>query len=500
MNKKKPIILAAVILMAVVTAISASTFAWFTAQDSVVNRVETAKLTDGDVTIMETFDPDDRLMPGVDINKDVGAINTGDSPALVRISFSESLLKLAVKTPGEYQVRRGKHFNHTDMSAYLNTHIPELVDISKFEANGWSVYNPDPTKETDLPWVKTGQTSAFINDDSRQDLKQLTGTAAIDSFDDIAGVTAGNVVFVYKETSKTPLKYAWQAFSPLGTTPQTYQRVELRPEFFNLIRVPANDPAHPEYAADRSKDELRLKVTMGDPASKLYSGPAAGDNRYINYISLELATLKTAPYKADWRVRTSQTALGAIAAGQPIRATFPKAKGNGAVAPESNWNYYLKTRTTDINGFPITNPKEKGYMAAVTDSYNSYLELVFWSEFVTTDVADLALDTNGVPVGAGKWFYNELDGFFYYLGVLEPGMATNLLLDAIHLSEKARSDYSHVMFELTVHMDAIQATGLAVTSTDGGGWGSDYYGSTPAGTIPTVLSDCLRAICPKADQ
>jgi len=280
MNKKKPIILAAVILMAVVTAISASTFAWFTAQDTVVNKIETAKLTDGDVTIIETFDPEDSLMPGVDINKDVGAINTGDAPALVRISFSESLLKLLPKNPGEYQVRTADCFldEKTADAAWALRHVPEEVDISKFEKDPtWIVYNP-AGPDSQFPWYVAGQDSAFIAPGSKTTLQNLSGgptvsitkTYVAPITNNFASIDIGNIIFMYKQTSvdPAPKKVAWSAFAPLGTTPQTYQRVEIRPEFFNLIRVP-----NPAFPADRTKDWFKLKVTAADPAADVSATP-----------------------------------------------------------------------------------------------------------------------------------------------------------------------------------------------------------------------------------
>ena len=444
MSKKKPIILIAAIILAVVTAISASTFAWFTAQDEVVNRIETAKLTDGDVTIIETFDPDDILMPGVDINKDVGAINTGDAPALVRISFTEMLLKLKPVT-GDMQVRNAGIYPD---GTQQDTHIPEQVDISKFAANGWTKY--DSISAT-VPW------DGFLN--------QSTSDPNSD-YNNMAFLLGQGITFWYKETTAATAtnsaKYAWSAYAALGTTPETYQRVELRPELFNLVRIPGD----PNTIDD---DEFRLKVTLvdpaadttqgGNPATALYPGVANGNNRFYNFITLELATPKSAPYTADWRVETAGAA--------PVAKTF---------LPASRF-----VTATDT-------------MAAATDDDNKFLQLVFQSGAVTTD-----------PTDVGKWFYNEQDGFFYFLGVVEPGMATNpMLLDAVRLLPNAESEYSHMKFDLTVKMDAIQATAAAITSDVGGGWGADYYnpegtvqtGAARVGTLPSALITTLQSLCP----
>jgi len=65
----------------------------------------------------------------------------------------------------------------------------------------------------------------------------------------------------------------------------------------------------------------------------------------------------------------------------------------------------------------------------------------------------------------GKWFYNEADGYFYYVGLVESGTVTPYMLKSLLLSEDADSDYySNLVFELTVKLNAIQNTKDAVAS------------------------------------
>jgi len=95
MRKNKKIIMAMAVLLALATLTAGFTFAWFNAQDSVTNHMETGQLTNGDVVIAEVFDEDDDFAPGVDINKIVWTVNGGSVDALVRMSFAEVLDKLA---------------------------------------------------------------------------------------------------------------------------------------------------------------------------------------------------------------------------------------------------------------------------------------------------------------------------------------------------------------------------------------------------------------------
>ena len=60
--------------------VAGSTFAWFTSQDEVTNRLTAS--ADYGVTIAENFTPPNNWVPGQTINKDVSAVNTGNVDAL----------------------------------------------------------------------------------------------------------------------------------------------------------------------------------------------------------------------------------------------------------------------------------------------------------------------------------------------------------------------------------------------------------------------------------
>ncbi|MDR0813719.1 MAG: hypothetical protein LBO63_06960 [Oscillospiraceae bacterium] len=93
MFKNKKLIGVAAVVLAIMTVASAS-FAWFTSNDSITNHLESGQFSNGDVKLVEIFDPDTPLDPGVDVNKDVWAVNIGSVDALVRLSFAEVLQKL----------------------------------------------------------------------------------------------------------------------------------------------------------------------------------------------------------------------------------------------------------------------------------------------------------------------------------------------------------------------------------------------------------------------
>ena len=68
---------------------------------------------------------------------------------------------------------------------------------------------------------------------------------------------------------------------------------------------------------------------------------------------------------------------------------------------------------------------------------------------------------NAAPT-AGKWFYNAGDGYFYYIGTVDPGDTTDNLLESVTLDGAAGNAYANMVFVLTVNMQAIQDSADAI--------------------------------------
>ena len=87
------------------------------------------------------------------------------------------------------------------------------------------------------------------------------------------------------------------------------------------------------------------------------------------------------------------------------------------------------------------------------------LKLVFGTAF------DNSASVAGVA--NNKWWYNEADGYFYYLGAVAPGTTTENLLEKVTLSEDAGKEYGLLEYDLIVLLEAIQNTTDAVKSATG---------------------------------
>lgn len=92
-NKKKKLVAAACLAL---LAAAAGTFAWINSQDQNINRVKTAAIKDGSVTIQEKWDPKP-IIPGTEAKKEVSVTNSGSTPVFVRVSYEEVLQHLTEK-------------------------------------------------------------------------------------------------------------------------------------------------------------------------------------------------------------------------------------------------------------------------------------------------------------------------------------------------------------------------------------------------------------------
>ena len=181
MKKNKKLIMSMAIVFAVATFAVGSTFAWFTANDHALNKMNTRKLTDGSVEIFENF-PDAEINPGATITKEVGAMNTGDVPVFIRMSFEEMLTKLgapitATSTPHAYTTSSG--------------YVPGLVNTGAYGS----------------PYEKLGE-GAF--------------------FPDVTGIPAGVTVMAYYDSADSAYKYAaWKTITDAGEFTGAAQKVTL---------------------------------------------------------------------------------------------------------------------------------------------------------------------------------------------------------------------------------------------------------------------------------
>ena len=369
MKSKKTLTLVASVVLAVMLVVS-GTFAWFTTQESIVNKFQTSGSPASGAALVEVFTPPEDWKPGQEVVKEVGVVNTGEAPVLTRIHFEE-VLQLIKPVVADAAIFSGSK------PAAAADKFPVLFDATHFSTgNGWYpvTTTADTTNLGGLKLAAAAPTNVTV-----LAKKVTSGTVAANNLRDayhftaFANITAGDYSGMKQATNIN----------------------------FNF---------------DKDAKELTL------------TGPALGTNPETYGAIGYSAYGGKFDYAADWSVAQPDEAdiVKAVTEGMAVAATIPNIDG-------------------------------------------AFIEINFDAS------VDNSLDDD-------TWFYNEDDGYFYYIGVVAPGTATTNLLKSLTLNEDAGNAYSNMDFDLIVKMSAIQNTQDAVV----GAWGL-------ADTDPIVVA--LTAFC-----
>ncbi|MGX7150729.1 hypothetical protein [Enterococcus ureasiticus] len=127
-NKKKKLVAAACLAL---LAAAAGTFAWINSQDQRINRVKTAAIKDGSVSVEENWNPKP-IVPGTDATKEVAVTNSGNTPVFVRVSYEEVLKHLTEKGAVTNRSTSWK----VNEKPTLSDDIPVEYDGEKYTDNG----------------------------------------------------------------------------------------------------------------------------------------------------------------------------------------------------------------------------------------------------------------------------------------------------------------------------------------------------------------------------
>ncbi|ALS01720.1 hypothetical protein ATZ33_10150 [Enterococcus silesiacus] len=109
---------------------------------------------------------------------------------------------------------------------------------------------------------------------------------------------------------------------------------------------------------------------------------------------------------------------------------------------------------------------------------------LIWNAPAATGTGNIQISFNNIttdPTVADKWYFNADDGYFYYTSVVDPGVNTAQLMDAVKLLGTAGNEYSKLIYDLTVKGQGIAAYKDAV---------DDWL---PTGS---TLSDALKDLVP----
>ncbi|MBQ8965426.1 BsaA family SipW-dependent biofilm matrix protein [Ruminococcus sp.] len=119
--------------------VAGATFAWFTSQDEVTNRLSAE--ADYNVAITESFTPPESWTPGQEVNKDVSAVNTGNIDSLVNLSLGHSFTVTGKGVPVTASAAAS-----ADLAAKNAAEITE-DEAKAAQAGGSVIYNKNKVAE-----------------------------------------------------------------------------------------------------------------------------------------------------------------------------------------------------------------------------------------------------------------------------------------------------------------------------------------------------------------
>lgn len=217
MSKKKIVTLITAVSLSVVIILT-GTFAWFTSQDQIENKM---KMDNFDVVLTETFQKVP-ITPGLNIEKNVGVTNIGSATALARVKITEIFDPLvatgADNQPVEYySTTAGAPVASELDGSPINRATPVVISKTALDAmtaanSEWEAY-----KGTAIDDVTILQRKSSATDPSAMVVDSYFAyvTDAIDGTDTHQVVTFKTIkdnAYVSAVPSQVALRYAWNGY------------------------------------------------------------------------------------------------------------------------------------------------------------------------------------------------------------------------------------------------------------------------------------------------
>lgn len=207
-----------------------------------------------------------------------------------------------------------------------------------------------------------------------------------------------------------------------------------------LVPVPSAD-----FAANGYKTPTDLGLTVsGLPSGMIILGKEVFTNKYEFVIYREVSG-KAYKMNADF---TYDAGTSTVTVANVMYLYYKL----GAPIPPKDWTVPTSPLLTDIGKSALDDKILLGYSADVIP---------------------------GTPT-TSKWAYDEVGGWFYYIGKLAPGETSPLILTTVTLDGTADNTYQLMDYALDVKIEALQATAEAI---DGGGFPG----------IPSNIANALKA-------
>ena len=429
-TKKERRILVAALLVAAVT-IAGSTFAWFSSQDEVTNRLSAT--ADYGVTITEDFTPPEDWTPGQIIKKEAAAINTGNVDAFVRMWLTGDMKLVKAGT--------GIVYSNFPTAASLST-----VNEAPYTA---------------LKLTKKDNNNNYyrvLTDAERKSLQ--TGELAY----------AAAAYTYTKNQLDDGLDYG------NGTAYTNGQ---------GAVKLVDSDSFTPSAAGlflFRRNYDLNATTGNVDPATAQFSGYYFDGTDYYALDTANNGTIPGGVSGAGKNVCISELAGKSGAAFDTALATVKvfTATDNIIDNSELTWTYTTPANASD-SPFNSTNPY---FVVTETAATNSTLKI----NIELANIGDGSAADKWEPIGTDN------ATTFYYTDDVKAGETTNILVKNVQLDNGvSQEDFMAFDFDLNVNLESIQVTkdnagNETVTSVTGTNWAATT-GTTGATGAATAAQD-----------
>lgn len=464
--REKRVLVASLIIAA--TIVAGSTFAWFTSTDEVTNRLSAS--ANYGVSIAEDFTPPEDWVPGQVINKDVGAVNTGNVDAFVRMwlegemsVFKRTTQNNSVGMPSANPTALTKTtdkkyldlgFNYVDTN---NNYYKELSQLQRENNsnNASAAHNEDtniPAQFSEVQAMQAGGYLAYVPDNAEY-YYVVEQATTIKAFADTNNATPettinlkkGDIVATKGATIPTLAAGQTAAYIAKGTKGISIDTSEFYPqtEGVYLFRrsVDLNSEAN-------TADDYEYSGYYYVPATggKLIETSSTGDDNTQHYLALYTDRVGNDSDKSDYTIPDDS-----------IETTATTSPSNDviSVTPSNNLKFFNAKENVVENSaltwaYDNTAGKEK-----LTATYNGG----------TTDSTadDISVDINLANIGTDAEMWTALGEpkfkTFYYNNDVEEGDTTTKLVDSVKLADSTTQDaYLAFDFDLNVFMDSVQVT------------------------------------------
>ena len=448
-SKEKMVLIASLCIAAAITA--GSTFAWFTSKDEVTNRLSAS--ANYGTEWAEDFTPPEEWLPGQEINKDAGIVNTGNIDSFVR-AWIEGEMNVVRQKAISTTTFSGDTalFDTSDLKAVADTSLSE-AGLKKLSADGKTYYKLLNTTERANSQINGSNNNVDDNDYDEVKAVQAGGWLAFASTGAAFNFkpeqeykytnTSNNVVVAPAETtiSSSSIKNTWTSGSGLAIDSDTFVPTTAGLYIFrrningSLTAAGDYDYEYSGYYFDGT-DYYALKNTTGNTKHSDYTID-------ISKLTITYDQTGTAAFPVTSVVPNGVELFEAERAN--IKNTDLSWK---YTAPDSTNGTQGKLTATYANG---SNPLSID--VALSNLYGS--TTIDGKDFISDNTSE-SWTVLGATSDAAA---DDVAATFYYNNDLEAGDTTAKLIDSVTLSSNTvKEAYIAFDFDLNLFLESVQVT------------------------------------------